>query len=71
MILTIFYRTFVKVQPNVRCIPTLYPELKNIEQMWFQQYGATCHTAKDMLDLLKNKFSDWVISINFVVQASE
>lgn len=42
----------------------LWPELDNIdiEEMWFQQDGATCHTANATLNLLKDKFGDWIIS---------
>ena len=31
--------------------------------MWFQQDGATSHTARVTIDLLKGKFSERVISI--------
>ena len=32
--------------------------------MWFQQDGATCHTAIATIDLLKSKFGDKLISRN-------
>ena len=32
--------------------------------MWFQQDGATCHTATATIDLLKSKFGDKLISKN-------
>ena len=32
--------------------------------MWFQQDGATSHTARVTIDLLKVKFDERVISIN-------
>jgi len=34
------------------------------EEMWFQQDGATCHTANATIDLLKSKFGDKLISRN-------
>ena len=34
------------------------------EEMWFQQDGATCHTATATNDLLKSKFGDKLISRN-------
>ncbi|GFV51658.1 hypothetical protein TNCV_1320141 [Trichonephila clavipes] len=32
------------------------PELNNheVQELWFQQDGATCHTARATIDLLKN-----------------
>ncbi|GFS73604.1 putative transposable element [Trichonephila clavipes] len=40
------------------------PELNNhdVQQLWFQQDGATCHTARATIDLLKDKFGDRLIS---------
>ncbi|GFV93854.1 putative DD41D transposase [Trichonephila clavipes] len=40
------------------------PELNNhdVQQLWFQQDGATCHTAHATIDLLKDTFSDRLIS---------
>ncbi|GFV07228.1 uncharacterized protein TNCV_1312261 [Trichonephila clavipes] len=40
------------------------PELNNhdIHELWFQQDGATCHTAPATIDLLKNTFGDRLIS---------
>ncbi|GFS56135.1 putative DD41D transposase [Trichonephila inaurata madagascariensis] len=42
------------------------PELKymDLNSMWFQQDGATSHTAHVTIDLLKNKFDARVISRN-------
>ncbi|GFX35808.1 putative DD41D transposase [Trichonephila clavipes] len=37
------------------------PELNN-QELWFQQDGATCHTARATIDLLKDTFSDRLIS---------
>ncbi|GFW47144.1 putative transposable element [Trichonephila clavipes] len=36
------------------------PELNNhdVEELWFQQDGATCHTARATIDLLKDTFGD-------------
>ncbi|GFX42601.1 transposable element Tc3 transposase [Trichonephila clavipes] len=36
------------------------PELKNhdVQELWFQQDGATCHTARATIDLLKDTFGD-------------
>ncbi|GFV77459.1 DUF4817 domain-containing protein [Trichonephila clavipes] len=31
-------------------------------ELWFQQDGATCHTARATIDLLKNTFGDRLIS---------
>ncbi|GFV19742.1 DUF4817 domain-containing protein [Trichonephila clavipes] len=40
------------------------PELKNhdVQELWFQQDGATCHTARATIDLLKDTFDDRLIS---------
>ncbi|GFT64405.1 integrase catalytic domain-containing protein [Trichonephila clavipes] len=40
------------------------PELNNhdIQELWFQQDGATCHTACATIDLLKYTFGDLLIS---------
>ncbi|GFW70443.1 uncharacterized protein TNCV_4915631 [Trichonephila clavipes] len=32
------------------------------EELWFQQDGATCHTARATIDLLKDTFGDRLIS---------
>ncbi|GFX89312.1 putative transposable element [Trichonephila clavipes] len=37
------------------------PELKN-QELWFQQDGSTCHTARATIDLLKDTFGDRLIS---------
>ncbi|GFT38569.1 uncharacterized protein TNCV_4948891 [Trichonephila clavipes] len=39
-------------------------ELNNhdVQELWFQQDGATCHTARATIDLLKDTFSDRLIS---------
>ncbi|GFW40634.1 uncharacterized protein TNCV_4824701 [Trichonephila clavipes] len=40
------------------------PELNNhdVQELWFQQDGATCHTARATVDLLKDTFGDHLIS---------
>ncbi|GFX86801.1 putative transposable element [Trichonephila clavipes] len=40
------------------------PELNNhdVQESWFHQDGATCHTARATIDLLKDTFSDRLIS---------
>ncbi|GFU74189.1 uncharacterized protein TNCV_2901631 [Trichonephila clavipes] len=39
-------------------------ELNNhdVQELWFQQDGATCHTARATIDLLKDMFGDRLIS---------
>ncbi|GFU77729.1 transposable element Tc3 transposase [Trichonephila clavipes] len=40
------------------------PELNNhdVLELWFQQDGETCHTARATIDLLKDTFGDHLIS---------
>ncbi|GFW04336.1 transposable element Tc3 transposase [Trichonephila clavipes] len=40
------------------------PELNNhdVQKLWFQQDGATCHTARATIDLLKDTLGDHLIS---------
>ncbi|GFV20941.1 uncharacterized protein TNCV_4532101 [Trichonephila clavipes] len=40
------------------------PELNNhdVQELWFQQDGATCHTARASIDLLKDTLDDRLIS---------
>ncbi|GFT27888.1 uncharacterized protein TNCV_10941 [Trichonephila clavipes] len=40
------------------------PELNNqdVQELWFQQDGATCHTVRAAIDLLKDTFDDRLIS---------
>ncbi|GFU23007.1 uncharacterized protein TNCV_3946781 [Trichonephila clavipes] len=40
------------------------PELNNhdVQELWFQQDGATCHTARATIDLLKDTLDDRLIS---------
>ncbi|GFU55805.1 putative transposable element [Trichonephila clavipes] len=55
-------------RPNdvvVRIQKSLYPKPKNnhdVRELWFQQDGATCHTARATIDLLKDTFGDRLIS---------
>ncbi|GFW60698.1 uncharacterized protein TNCV_570441 [Trichonephila clavipes] len=43
---------------------TVCPELNNhdVQELWFQQDGATCHTARATIDLLKDTLGDRLIS---------
>lgn len=36
----------------------------DIEDLWFQQDGATCHTAGETIQLLRGKFPGRIISRN-------
>ncbi|GFT73154.1 hypothetical protein TNCV_2554401 [Trichonephila clavipes] len=40
------------------------PELNNhdVQELWFQQDGSTCHTARATIDLLKDTLGDRLIS---------
>ncbi|GFU53666.1 uncharacterized protein TNCV_1470701 [Trichonephila clavipes] len=40
------------------------PELNNhdVQELWFQQHGATCDTARAIINLLKDTFGDRLIS---------
>ncbi|GFY28642.1 uncharacterized protein TNCV_3440091 [Trichonephila clavipes] len=40
------------------------PELNNhdVQELWFQQDGATCHTARATIDFLKDTVGDRLIS---------
>lgn len=40
----------------------LETEGMDLEQMWFQQDGATCHTSRESMALLREKFPDNLIS---------
>ncbi|GFY10662.1 uncharacterized protein TNCV_2194831 [Trichonephila clavipes] len=49
-----------------RALITIFfiPELNNhdVQELWFQQDGATCHTARATIDLLNDTFGDRLIS---------
>ena len=36
----------------------------DVDNMWFQQDGATCHTARETLNLLRTRFGGRIISRN-------
>ena len=38
-----------------------------VSDMWFQQDGATWHTARERMGLLQGKFTDRIISRNSAV----
>ncbi|GFW44760.1 uncharacterized protein TNCV_4510741 [Trichonephila clavipes] len=40
------------------------PKLNNhdVQELWFQQDGATCHTARATIELVKDTFGDRLIS---------
>jgi len=44
----------------------LWPQLEEVDlhNIWFQQDGATCHTARATTELLREKFGDSIISRN-------
>ena len=44
----------------------LWPHLDgmDLEDIWFQRDGATCHTARETMELLQEKFPGRVISRN-------
>ncbi|GFX04908.1 histone-lysine N-methyltransferase SETMAR [Trichonephila clavipes] len=46
--------------PQVYVETPLHPE--KLTELWFQQDGATCHTARATIDLLKDTFGDRLIS---------
>ena len=35
---------------------------RNLHDIWFQQDGATCHTARETMDLLRSRFGEQFIS---------
>ncbi|GFS92995.1 DUF4817 domain-containing protein [Trichonephila clavipes] len=49
----------ISVVPN-SC--TNYDLITGRDELWFQQDGATCHTARATIDLLKDTFGDHLIS---------
>lgn len=40
------------------------PHLEGVAEMWFQQDGATCHTARQTINLLQETFDQRIISRN-------
>ncbi|GFU19841.1 uncharacterized protein TNCV_4283681 [Trichonephila clavipes] len=58
-------RIWSEANPQVTIITNLFiPELNNhdVQELWFQEDGATCHTARATIDLLKDMFGDRLIS---------
>ncbi|GFT11721.1 DUF4817 domain-containing protein [Trichonephila clavipes] len=53
-------RIWSEVYPQVYVKTPLHPE--KLTELWFQQDGATCHTARATIDLLKDTFGDRLIS---------
>ncbi|GFX83421.1 putative LOC100569746 [Trichonephila clavipes] len=53
-----------EANPQVYVETPLHPEKLTVwcAELWFQQDGATCHTARATIDLLKNTFGDRLIS---------
>ena len=40
----------------------ILPKMLDLNDMWFQQDGATCHTARVAVDLLGGEFGEHFIS---------
>ncbi|GFV13958.1 transposable element Tc3 transposase [Trichonephila clavipes] len=58
-------RIWSEANPQVAIITNFFiPELNNhdVQELWFQQDGAICHTARATIDLLKDTFGDRLIS---------
>ncbi|GFW62517.1 tc3a_0 protein [Trichonephila clavipes] len=58
-------RIWSEANPQVAMINNFFiPELNNhdVQELWFQQDGATCQTARATIDLLKDTFGDHLIS---------
>ncbi|GFW93745.1 histone-lysine N-methyltransferase SETMAR [Trichonephila clavipes] len=53
-------RIWSEANPQVYVETQLHPE--KLTELWFQQDGATCHTARATIDLLKDTFGDRLIS---------
>ncbi|GFX07955.1 putative DD41D transposase [Trichonephila clavipes] len=57
------YETINKLYPENDCIQwDDLDKLLMVRELWFQQDGATCHTARATIDLLKDTFGDRLIS---------
>ena len=37
-------------------------DARNLHDIWFQKDGATCHTARESMDLLRSRFGEQFIS---------
>ncbi|GFS73843.1 uncharacterized protein TNCV_1458721 [Trichonephila clavipes] len=60
-------RIWSEANPQVYVETPLHPEKLTVwcalwAELWFQQDGATCHTARATIDLLKDTFGDRLIS---------
>ncbi|GFW60743.1 DUF4817 domain-containing protein [Trichonephila clavipes] len=55
-------RIWSEANPQVYVETPLHPEKTDCLELWFQQDGATCHTARATIDLLKDTFGDRLIS---------
>ncbi|GFX41359.1 putative transposable element [Trichonephila clavipes] len=58
-------RIWSEANPQVALITNFFiPELNNhdVQELWVQQGGATCHTASATIDILKDTFGDRLIS---------
>ncbi|GFY24891.1 uncharacterized protein TNCV_2690821 [Trichonephila clavipes] len=53
-------RIWSEANPQVYVETPLHPE--KLTELWFQKDGATCHTARATIDLLKDTFGDRLIS---------
>ncbi|GFV01643.1 uncharacterized protein TNCV_2962361 [Trichonephila clavipes] len=53
-------RIWSEANPQVYVETPLHPE--KLTELWFQQDGATCHTARATIDLLKDTLGDRLIS---------
>ena len=51
----------------------LWPQLEEVDldNIWFQQDGATCHTARATTELLREKFGDSIISRNCDIECPQ
>ncbi|GFV88820.1 uncharacterized protein TNCV_4608651 [Trichonephila clavipes] len=60
-------RIWSEANPQVYVETPLHPEIltvcnHDVQELWFQQDGATCPTARTTIDLLKDTFGDCLIS---------
>ncbi|GFU99571.1 transposable element Tc3 transposase [Trichonephila clavipes] len=60
---------YVRTPPSLRKLSASsrndmspYSIIQILVELWFQQDGATCHTARATIDLLKDTFGDRLIS---------
>ncbi|GFV17996.1 uncharacterized protein TNCV_168011 [Trichonephila clavipes] len=59
-------RIWSEANPQVYVETPLHPEkltvCHDVQELWFQQDGATCHTARATIDLFKDTLGDRLIS---------